>query len=216
MALSTSVKQIVWTQFPAEAIQADWTNPAEAHQAVMALYPRTLAGSAAERRAHNQVLFRLDNLDGILTVFVQSSVIPEKIPPQARMMTVSDHAWRATAGDRVMFRVAVNPVTRRTVKSPQSDGSVSRTTVTGVVAPDALVPWLAARTGRALGEMTVLDHFRDTLVVREGRARRKLVIDTVDALAVVADSDAFDQLRRDGVGRSRAYGCGLLTARVVE
>lgn len=215
MALVSSVTQVVWTQFPAEAIQADWTNPADAHRAVMALFARTLAGSADERRAHSQVLYRLDNLDGILTVFVQSAVVPEKIPPAARMMTVTDAAWQTGLGDRVMFRVAVNPVTRRTVKSTQPDGTVARSTVTGVVGPDDLLPWLTTRFGGALDEVTMLDHFRDTFTLREGRARRKLVVDTVDAVGIVTDPAAFDRLRREGVGRSRAYGCGLLTARGV-
>lgn len=215
MALTAPVKQVIWTQCPAEAIQTDWTDPGEAHHAVMALFPRTLDGTAAERRAHNQILYRLDNLDGILTVFIQSAVAPEKIPPTARTLTVSDNAWRTKIGDRVMFRVAVNPVTRRNVKTPKADGTIARTTVTSVVAPNELPLWLAARTGEALADIDVLDHYRDTLTLTEGRNRRKLVVDTVDAVATVTDPAAFDTLRRDGVGRSKAYGCALLTARVV-
>lgn len=216
MAVTELVKQVVWTQFPAEAIQADWTNPIDAHRAVMALFPRTLAGEGGARRAPSQILYRLDNLDGILTVFVQSGVVPEKIPPAARMMTVNDNAWRTQVGDRVMFRVAVNPITRRNVKTPRADGGVSRSTVTAVVAPDDLVTWLSARTGHALTDLSVLDHFRDTLTLTEGRKRRRLVVDTIDAVAVVTDPQAFEELRREGVGRSKSYGCGLLTARRVE
>lgn len=68
-------------------------------------------------------------------------------------------------------------------------------------------PWLISKVGQALAGIEILAHFRD----KNASGPHKLVVDTIDAVATVADPLALTELRLQGVGRSKAYGCGLLT-----
>lgn len=196
---------VYWTHFPAAAVQADWRDPNEAHRAVMRLFPRTLPGDQDRRRADAGILFRVEPSPAGLSVLVQSCVPPETIPVGGESMSVHPRNWKPAGGETIVLRVAVNP----TIRGRNAQG---RETVKGFVAPDQMAEWLNGKFKGSLTGLTVLTHARDSYAMRgKGRGRR-LVIDIVDVLATVANSDVFDEVRRAGVGRSKAYGCGLVTA----
>ena len=211
------VSTVRWTRFLAADLPTDWTDQKAAHRAIMAMFPRDLPGDPAARRAAHGILYRLDNLGGQAVVLVQSAIAPVLLPPAAQTMTVPEHAWRFAPGDRVAFRVAVNPVKRIGKVDPRltAEDRATRTLVADGKARevgigfDEVPGWVAAKVADALTDIEVLDQYRDT--TKGGRHR--LTVDTLDCLATVVDTDRFDALRRDGVGRAKAYGCGLLTAR---
>lgn len=222
---------VYWTTFPARSVPVDWSEPAAAHRAVMRLFPARLPGPAHERRAAAAILFRLDNVGGELTVLIQSNQMPESIPAEGRAMTVTDRGWDTEAGDLIAFRVAVNPVIRGKVtlevqpdkprqrRSGNGPVVAKKDRTRGIVAPNDLPAWLAARLGDSVTNVTIVNHYREVYRTPSQRGRtRSLTIDTVDAIAEVNNPETLDRLRREGVGRSRAYGCGLITARpaVVE
>lgn len=218
---------VYWTTFPARAIQNDWADPNAAHRAVMRLFPTTLPGPAHERRAAAAILYRLDNIGGELTVLVQSNRMPESIPLEGRAMTVTDRGWDNATGDLIAFRVAVNPVIRgkvpkttqptnpRTRNSGNGPVTAKRDQTRGTVTPEDLPAWLAYRLGDAVTDITIVNHVRD--VHRAARNNSNgptiITIDTIDAIATVTNPTELDRLRRTGIGRSKAYGCGLITAR---
>ncbi len=217
---------VYWTQFPAASLSdVNWTDHRAAHRGVMRLFPRLLEGPADHRRAAAGIMYRLDVLGGVPTVLVQSLVRPELTPESSRTTEVSARAWTAEAGERVVFRIAVNPVRRstqqfsdatKTVRLAPLDGTrrtrSHQKQVAAVVPVEGITEWLSARLDGALGELVLVNHFRD-LTATGGH---KLVVDTIDAVAVVTDAAALDEVRRKGVGRSKAYGCGLLTLRRVS
>lgn len=231
---------VFWTQFPVTALTGpdgrpvDWSDHAAAHRAVMRLFPPGLPGDSATRRATSAILHRVDVIvpgePGV--VLVQSLVPPELTPALSRTTEVSRRAWDFETGDHVAARIAVNPVRRTTRQyvdatkqtlregSNKAGGSVRRradgtrdrshTKQTATVVPTAEVQaWLEGRLAPALGEIEMINHFRDTSI----SGRQKLVVDTFDILATVGDPETFNALRIEGVGRAKAYGCGLLTAR---
>lgn len=237
-APSASTKTGIYlTQFPASALTGidglplDWTDHVEAHRAVSRLFPVRLPGPAAERRAAAGILYRLDALatDAEPTVLVQSLVLPELTPPLSRTTEVSRRSWGVATGVPVAFRLAVNPVRRttryyldenRSTPAPDphltrtADGrrDRSRTKQTARVVPiDELQDWLDSKIGAALSEIEIIGHYRDTTESGSRAGRYKIVVDTIDALARVADPVVLDRLRIEGVGREKAYGCGLLT-----
>lgn len=207
---------IYWTQFPADALSdVNWTDHRDAHRAVMRLFPRLLEGPAGQRRAAAGILYRLDMLEGTPTVLVQSAVRPELTPGCSRTTEVSVAAWHLQERTPIVLRLAVNPVRRTTIPlggtSAVTDGDRrdrGRQRQVAIAVPVAeVLDWLATRTKGAFDELTIVNHFRDNT----GTGKHKVIVDTIDAVATVGDPTALDELRRNGIGRAKAYGCGLLT-----
>lgn len=196
-----------WAQVPAGLLDvADWDDPRTLHRAVMALFPASLPGAEQERRAASSILFRVDDTATGRVVLVQSLVAPTQAPPRAKVKTV--HIGTAmTPGTPVRFRVAVNAVTR----SRRPDGKHG----------DAPLPenqiddWLTNKLTGALTAVTILSSTRSVYGTdRKGLKKGSLTalqVDTVDGVGTVHDPDRLLELVVDGVGRAKAYGCGLLT-----
>lgn len=206
MSTSTMTRTPYLAAFPVSAkATVDWSDHGQAHRAVMRLFPETLPGTAGERRADANILYRLDEQPGEPLVIVQSDVPFETLPVDARSMNVPVPSWDIPVGTLVRFRVAVNPVARRTV-----DGRAR----TRVVTPDETLTWLTRRIGHCMDNVEIVDEIRtETTATSHGRSvPPRLAVSTLDGFATVTDSDAFADLRRRGVGREKAYGCGLMSA----
>jgi len=192
----------------------DWADHGEAHRAVMRLFNPRLPGESHQRRAAAGVLYRVDlQPDGEPLILVQTRQPVELLPPSARALTVPEARWRIPDGQRIMFRVAVNPLSRRTVKSE----GAKRREVVQVVAANDMDAWLTRKIESSVKVEWVVNRVRSVTKRRRGglggRATPpQVVVDTVDVVGVVCDSEAFTRLRLEGVGRAKAYGCGLLTA----
>jgi CRISPR system Cascade subunit CasE len=211
------VKTVHWTRFPAAALDdVDWADHHAAHRAVMRLFPPALNGHRDQRRASSMILYRVDLVAAEAVVLVQSAIAPQLLPPQARTLRLSEQAWVFEPGDRIAFRVAVNPVRRRTVRSAPApvagqrrDRTADKDRVVGAVTVDEMPGWLTGKLGDAVTDLEVVNHYRDETI----HGRHKVIVDTLDCIATVANAETLDRLRRHGVGRAKSYGCGLLTAR---
>ena len=224
-----STRAIFWTRFPARSLPGTkWSDHIDAHRAVMRLFPVRLDGPASERRKHANILFRIDILNDEPVVMVQSSIAPEMMPIGARSMQVSDRAWEVEAGGTVRFRIAVRAVRR----NPRAKTEV-------IVPAREVEGWFTSRIIESVSGLDILNHARYDYrhdrraeLKAKQEAKRKveqedgqkadkkaeqnspalIVIDMFDCVAQVADVDAFNRLRVEGLGRSKAYGAGLLTA----
>lgn len=201
-----------WTQIPALLLDvANWDDHRALHRAVMALFPAVLPGVEQERRAEAKILFRVDDTATGRVVLVQSMVAPTNLPPTAKVKAV--HCGTAMApGTSVRFRVAVNAVMRR--RRPDGkhrDDPLPEGQVDG---------WLAGKLAGALTDVTILASTRSVYGVdRKGLktgAPSALQVDVIDGVGQVHDADRLLELVVDGVGRAKAYGCGLLTVSPVR
>jgi CRISPR system Cascade subunit CasE len=172
----------------------DWADAEQVHKAVMALFQENLPGAQHERRATARILYRLEAEAG--RILVQAT----------RPMARTDYGIRATdltglipyltPGATVHVRVDVNAVrcqngTGRRIPVPDDD----------------LAEWLAARLAPSLDRLTLLD--ARTTVSRTGTT--PLRIAHITASTRIHDTGALLEQIRTGVGRARAYGCGLLS-----
>lgn len=205
-----------WTRFDAAALPVDWSDHKAVHRQIMALFPRDLPGDPNARRANHGILYRIDNINGHPVVLVQSIVAPVLLPTSARTTTLPLDAWEFPLNTKVAFRVALNPVARTGRTKPGYQHPDGRALVTDRPGPrervlpfDEVPAWLESKTHAALADVEVLNHFRDTTT----SGRQRLTIDTIDATATITDPRAFDTLRRNGIGKGKSYGAGLLTAR---
>jgi len=196
-----------WAQVPAGLLDVpDWDDPRGLHRAVMAMFPADLPGGEQERRATSKILFRVDETATGRVVLVQSLVAPTNPPASTKIKAV--HCGTAMSpGTAVRFRVAVNTVMRRR----RSDGKHRD----APLPPDQVDQWLVGKLTGALTEATILASARsvygtDRKGPKPGSASA-LQVDTIDGVAKVGDPDRLLTLVVDGVGRAKAYGCGLLT-----
>lgn len=222
------------TQFPGLSLTGkdgrpvDWSDHRAAHQAVMRLFAPRLDGVPERRREQAGILYRVDvasNGDGTpeVTVLVQSTVTPEVVPPVARSIEVSERAWAVESGEQVVFRVAVNAVRRTSryfmdeAKRQSAEVGVRtafRRQTASVTPVTEIQDWLTTKLTPAFESIEIVSHLRDTTESGQGKgARHRVIVDTIDAVGTVADVGSLDELRRVGVGRSKAYGCGLLTVK---
>lgn len=188
------------------------------HRDVMSLFgslpgvPRKDAG----------ILFRLERLPGREPTYLIRSRVPVAHPTPATETRIEPDDL-PDAGSNIAFRVSINAVQRpksgktRPVAPDRDelDDCDHRIEEAEKPASPTVTPWLTERFRGALSEVTVLNHTREVVgATRRGtKSGTTMVIqvDILDGVAKVADSALLARLLSEGVGRERAYGCGLLT-----
>lgn len=164
------------------------TMPESLHRAVMAAFPD--GGETA--RAEWRILHRLEP-DG--SVLVQSAVPGS----WASILTWSAYQQRTIThepieGQRYLFRMAINPVATRN----------------GRRIPTTAESWLGRR---AIGAtLDIQDIVYATRYDRSSSGHRVITeVATVSGGLVVTDVERFTDVLCNGLGRGRAYGCGLVS-----
>lgn len=190
-------------------------SPTFRHRAVMGLFGKV------EGRAESGILFRLDRVAGQAPYFLVQSEVEPVVPEGISGVEVREFEPPILGeGQPVSLRVAVNAVRRKT----EEVGGKKRTRVTSVpfdfdhraveAGETTVSSWLARKLSPAVRELEVVNHVRDVLKDPQAKGGSKaLQVDTVDAIALVADPEALAELIRRGIGREKAYGCGLLSVR---
>ena len=175
----------------------DWSDRDAVHRAAMTLFDPKLPGDADSRRATSRILYRVEGDQRNPYLLIQSRVALASTSDSLVRTDLSGLIPRLTPGTVVMFRIDINAVrcqSRSTRRMP---------------IPEPEIPeWLTGTTmGRGLSKIAVGDLRVSAL--RAGRT--PLRIARVDGTAVVRDQGALVALLGEGVGRARAYGCGLLS-----
>lgn len=205
-------------------------NPQAMHAAVMAAFaPGTFENSSTEGR----VLWRLDSRHPEHTLYVVSPEEPDLqhvveqagwVTSPADMTDYSRFLNQLRMGQEWRFRLRANPV--RSVK--QEGGS--RGKVLPHVTPAQQLDWLKHRSeklGFELASRSAKEETEALEVAVTGRGDRRFrrrtegrKVNTVtlrqaqfDGMLAVTDVAAFRDALVNGVGRGKAYGCGLLTLR---
>lgn len=196
------------------------TNPQAMHAAVLSCFPPDIQTEAS------RVLWRLDQAEKAFTLYIVGPELPDLrvITEQAgwpsRPGQSTDYAPfldRLTAGQEWRFRLSANPV-----KSiPSTDGK--RGKVVPHVTREQQMSWLATRAvdngfeilggtdDEAMQQLMVTRS--EDLRFRRGESTRPVSLRRAqfDGALRVTDSQRLRTSLQQGIGRARAYGCGLLT-----
>jgi len=192
----------------------DHANIHDMHRTVMSAFPNITEATPA-RQAH-AVLWRLDSTNDGFVQYVQSrtepdwGVLPEghlTAPPEVRPLRPVLDA--VVPGRRLAFRIVANPTW---CEAKSRKRLVHRE-------PERQVEWLM-RKGKQHGfviptageEPDVAPSPIPTLVGRKNAAT-KITVEAVrfDGHLVVTDPEAFTSAVVGGIGRAKAYGCGLIS-----
>lgn len=162
------------------------------HKLTMRAFQASDGSEPTNRRENENILWRLDGE----TILLRSDNAPTNLPLGSR--TRDDIDFGFETGDTVAFRVAVNAIARNTVGTRR----VERT-----IAAEGIPAWLDGRFGDALH----IESINTLDIARQYRKGAPLIVTTVAGIARVGDPDALKAALRHGVGRGKAFGCGLLT-----
>lgn len=195
-------------------------SPQRMHAAVLSSFP---PGSATESPA-GRVLWRVDSsaIDKTVTLYVASPAAPDltAIVEQAGW-PASDHGWRTASittlldrldtGQRWTFRLTANPVHNLAVPG-------GRGKRLGHVTVAYQQQWFldrAAGWGFTVdGEALAVHSRRELSFARRSDGTDRTVtvtMATYDGVLAVTDPALLGRALCHGVGRAKAYGCGLLT-----
>ncbi len=180
------------------------------HRRIMTLFP---SGLGAQARHDVGVLFRIEETRAGVSVLVQSSLEPSHaaLPDSygtIRSKTLTPLLDALAPGRRVRYRIIANATRKLGLNTTAGRPKE----VVPLHGPEADAWW--QRQAEACGlnlhtlESTPLDQAagtrRDTNRVVHARTR-------FDGLATITDPAALSSRLRTGIGRGKAYGCGLLT-----
>ncbi|HEX6345783.1 type I-E CRISPR-associated protein Cas6/Cse3/CasE [Umezawaea sp.] len=197
----------------------DHANIHDMHRTVMSAFPNITEATPA-RQAH-AVLWRLDSTNDGYVQYVQSrtepdwGVLPEgHLTAPAEVRPLRPVLDAVTPGRRLAFRIVANPTW---CEAKSRKRLVHRE-------PQRQVEWLM-RKGEQHGfvipnagaEPDVAPSPIPTLVGRKNAAT-KITVEAVrfDGHLVVTDPDAFTEAVVAGIGRAKAYGCGLISLAPAE
>ncbi len=173
-----------------------WNNAQWLHNRVMSLFEDFEGGSDARRAAG--ILFRTEPAGKPTQLLVQSA-----IPPLDQTLTTKDITplLEALTPDRALrFRITANPV--KTINRTVNGQEVRRRVL--VSDPSE---WLQNRLD-GLSDIRITDSTPHTQRTGKGG---KLIAVTFDGYATVKNPEELVRVIQNGVGRAKAYGCGMLS-----
>lgn len=190
-------------------------SPRAMHGAVQAAFPPGALGGG-------RALWRVDRWASRTVLYVVSPAVPDlahlveqagwpSLPTTGRTVEYGPFLARIRVGDVHQFRLEANP----THSAPQSEGVRGKRF--GHVTVDQQWRWLherAERIGIDLGEQDQPTGFvssRDVKTFRREKHHVTLSTAVFEGHLVVRDADKLREALVTGVGRAKAYGCGLLT-----
>jgi CRISPR system Cascade subunit CasE len=211
----------VFNHRPGFRSRSELNSPRALHTAVMNFFPALDSGRPRETGG---VLFRIEPAVGELQreemILIRSKIKP--VHNLEGMITKELNALSPETGTQVSFRLTVNAIQRKTLAN--ASGGQTRhgrpvrrdddTEGTGI----QMTEWLQGKLAGALTDVEILDHTRSLLGGGKANAQAPqhyVSTDLVDGFAVVQDQEKLEDLMSAGVGRSKAYGCGLLTVRAI-
>lgn len=188
------------------------------HRLVMRGFPDTDARDA--RRKFN-VLFRVDAVDRLTQILVQSTTEPDWAELETGLLTAPARVRDASplhglpVGASLRFLLVANP-TRAIRPDGRESRHAMRVPMRADEGPNGRIDWLTRKA-----EQSGFRLDRDSLLItgiplrRGARGKSRVVIEQCrfDGLLEVTEPDRFRAAITQGIGRARAYGCGLLSVR---
>ncbi|MEU8380640.1 type I-E CRISPR-associated protein Cas6/Cse3/CasE [Streptosporangium sp. NPDC048865] len=186
-------------------VNNDLADPDRLHKRMMMLVPDEMGEQA---RAQTGVLFRVEDTRNGLQLLVQSTTKPDlsRLPDgygEIAMRELDGLLTRLKPGALVHYRIAANPSKRLGRNAGPKAGKIEA--LRGAAAEEW---WVARAAANGLAVSTVSSQSQQDIRAK-GTIRHAVV--RFDGSAVVTDPEALRAAVVQGIGRGKAYGCGLLS-----
>jgi CRISPR system Cascade subunit CasE len=192
-------------------------SPETMHAAVMASFNAT--------DDNGRILWRLDRVGSIQYLLIQSKIKPDMHhivdqfgrPETGQKWDTLDYDQflsKVNNGQTWRFRLKANPV--HSITDPNNPEGRGR--VVAHVTPEYQVKWLLDRSEK-LGFRIIMDGDEPLIGVRHSEVHRFKRKDKPVTISMVifegslevTDRDLFVKTVSEGIGRAKAYGCGMIT-----
>lgn len=200
----------------AHAVRTDLANAVGLHQRMMALMPDDLGDQARQRAG---LLYRIEENHTGQHLLIQSQFEPDtsKLPAQygtTATRRLDPLLERLDTNLTIHYRIAANTSKRAGRTSPHPGRIVA---LRGAAA-DQWWTQRAERCGLRLHTLTStsMADIRGKHKNTGPADRIHHTITRFDGSATVTDPTALRQAIRDGIGRGKSYGCGLLSVAVTQ
>lgn len=181
------------------------------HSHVMALVTST---RGAQPRLEAGVLYRIENSRSGPLLLVQTRPKPEVSElseelGQAEVRDITPLLETLTPGAVLRYRITASPTRRIVAKDAQRGDRGAITPLWGVEAEEW---WTRRASGAGLDIRTVISEHIGTI---HGEKRKGSIVHHAamrfSGVGVVTDAQRLVEALRGGIGRGKAYGCGLLS-----
>jgi CRISPR system Cascade subunit CasE len=212
-------------------VRRDLSDCQDLHRTIMRAYPQA---DTPARRAHG-VLYRLEiSPRGPFTVLVQSRTPPDwsQLPEdylatghlQPNPATTPMQKWLSALSPQAAFRFRLVANPTRDIKVP-GEGGIAKEKRVELRGVESWYDWLL-RKGELHGFRTLqcqtapvpnaaIGHLSRLQGRRKG-ARLTIATVRFDGMLKVTDVPRFQEALTGGIGRAKAYGCGLLSVAPIE
>ena len=198
----------------------DFGNVHDMHRTIMSAYPNPEDGAPA-RQAH-AILWRLEPTQVGYIQLIQSRTEPDwnQLPPAhltrpAEVRSIQPILDAIRPGRKLAFRLLANAT--QDTRPHRTKGETVRVALR---TPEDQIGWLI-RKGERHGFVIPTAHngapdVAPTPIPRLIGRKRPAGTITIDAVRfdghlIITDPEAFTEALTNGIGRAKAYGCGLLT-----
>ncbi|MBW8484438.1 type I-E CRISPR-associated protein Cas6/Cse3/CasE [Actinomadura parmotrematis] len=190
-------------------VHGDLRDVGKLHRRIMKLFPADLGDQA---RLQAAVLFRIEETRSGTGILVQSNLKPdlERLPDTygtARSKTLSPLLESLRNGATVNYRITAN-ATSKLGKNTTAGRPKQIVPLTG---PDADDWWRRQAEAAGLVLHSLTSTPLDSATGNRQGGRMTHVRTRFDGTATITDHQALLTRIRSGIGRGKAFGCGLLT-----
>ena len=202
-ALTTATLTLVPLNHQSLRTVTNWSDQHALHRAVMGMFPDNLPGNSAQRRAIAGILHRHDTpANGPARLLIQHAtpLRPElTADPDLRHADLHSLLSNLRTGTEIRFRIVLNAVRSQTRPKKRVP----------ITAPDDLIAWgLQHLMSGGLCQIELADQPATALGTSGNFA---LWTARYDGRARIANPDTTRHALLNGLGRAKAYGCGLLS-----
>lgn len=163
-------------------------------------------------------LWRIDQVDGNIYLLVLSRDKPDLnkmerygVSDTAETKDYNELLNQLRVGDRLRFRVVLNPVT----SISQGTMSGKRGRIIPLVTPEQQLEFLKQRASKHgfsfIDDEVMITEKNFEILKRTEKKPVKICKTAYVGFLTIEDLDLFKKLLVEGIGKKKAYGCGLLT-----
>jgi CRISPR-associated protein Cas6/Cse3/CasE subtype I-E len=192
-------KLILWV-IPNLDFITHYSSEEKIHKGVWSLF--------ADHKSKRPYIFRVVTGKKITVVSIRSSIAPEKVPAVGTIEVMEESALKTDT--LYALSVTVNPIVEKTI-----DGKSKRIPL---VTPESIAAWTTTRLEK--NGFSVQASATGVPAITCSPAIRKYMIDrgnfyittsNVQAIVSVQDLDKAERIFAQGIGKEKAFGCGMLS-----
>ncbi|MFF9264070.1 type I-E CRISPR-associated protein Cas6/Cse3/CasE [Streptomyces longwoodensis] len=196
------------------AVRADLADVDSLHKTLMRLVPDHIGPTP---RATAGLLFRTEaGPDPVLLVQTATPPVLTALPTHygtARTLDLTPLLNSLTPQRTIRYRITAAPTVARSAGNPTPHPVTGkrRGKITHLTGDDAIAWWQRRATAAGLHPLTVSALSRPFPRTRLGRSAPYFTLTQFDGLARITDTEHLTHALKNGIGRAKSYGAGLLS-----